>query len=219
MVALLSVIVAGLMMVPSGVSAGTTSMVVKDMRGDLGPKYDPVDGAVLVSWPETNNLVKVGYLDMLGFSLSYSSKEKAYTFGMEIAKALPTPGSPLPTGFKMVKWLMWIDAEPWNPKYNPGAPCLFTIQLCYDGSEYVAELVEGSGWGVPVALLPFDVDGSTLKMQFSAASIGNLESFWFMPCTVVMWSLQPYSGYWDLDSTDPGAAPGQVWWDIPWPPA
>lgn len=219
-IALLSAVVAGLLMVPGGVSAGPTMKIAcQDKLGDLGPHYDAAAADTDIFWPDHTPLTKVGYFDMTSFWLSYSSKEKTYTFGMELAKALPTPGSSLPTGFKMVKWLMWIDAEPWNPKYNPGAPCLFTIQLRYDGSDYVAELAEGSGWGPAVATLPFVVDGSALKMQFSAASIGNLESFWFLPCTVVQWSLQPYSGYWDLDASDPGAAPGQVWWDIPWPPA
>lgn len=202
------------MMLAQPVSAGTIAITVQDRTGDLGPKIDWEAADTLNFWPDTRSLTKVGYFDMVSFSLSY--KAKTYTFGMELAKALPEPGSALPTGFKLVKWLMWIEPEPWNMKYN-NIPSLYTIQLTYDGSKYAAELKDYSTGDV-LATLPFKVDGSKLQLQFSAASIGNLESFYFMPCTVVVWAVTG-AGYWDLDSTDPGAAPGQVWWDIPWPPA
>ncbi len=211
--AVLCAVVAGMMTVPASASAGTVSIVVKDMRGDLGPKFDWSTCEVLVTWPEQTSLTKVGYFDMLWFSLS--EKSKTYTFKMEVSSALPIPGSKLPTGFKEVKWLMWIDPEPWNMKYNP-ISSLFAIELVYNGISYSAELLDYST-GELIASLPFAVSGATLQIQFSAASIGNLDSFWFMPCTVVVWAVTG-AGYWDLDSTDPGAVPGQVWWDIPWPP-
>lgn len=217
-VALLSAIVVGLMLVPSGVSAGSMTIKAADRLGDLGPKYDAASADTVVFWPDTMPLTSVGYLDMTSWWFAYSSKDKTYTFGMEVAKPLPNAGSPLPGGFKEVKWLVWLDMGAWNPKYAPTVGSYYTIQLIYDGSEYVAELTQGGSWGPLVSTLPFSVDGSKLQIQFSAASIGNLKSFWIMPCTVVLWSLQPYSGYWDLDSTDPGAAPGQVWWSVPWPP-
>jgi hypothetical protein len=218
-VASLSLCLVGLMLAPGIVSAGTTTIVAKDNAGDLGPKYDAATAGTVLTWPDNMPLVQVGYLDMVSWWFSYSSKEKTYTFGMELAKALPIPGSSLPHGYKALKWLVWLDMGAWNPKYNPSVASYNTVQLVYDGSEYVAELTEGGTWGPVLATLPFSVDGSKLEIQFSAASIGDLKSFWIMPCTVVLWSLQPYSGYWDLDSTDPGAAPGQVWWSVPWPPA
>jgi len=218
-VALLSALVAGLMMVPGVVSAGTTSIVVADMSGDLGPKYDRDTLETVVTWPETRPIVEAGYFDMLSWSFSYSSKSKTYTFEMEVSKALPSPGSPLPNGYKEVRWQVWLDMEPWHPNYNPTAGTYYTARLIYDGSDYAAEIAKGGSWGPTIATVPFKVDGSHLQIQFSAGTIGNLKSFWVMPCTVVLWSLIPYSGYWDLDSTDPGAAPGQVWWDVPWPPA
>jgi len=199
------------MVVPSGASAATKTIVVQDRIGDLGTKIDWKTGDISNWWPDTTSVTKVGYFDMVSFSLSY--KAKTYTFGMELAKALPEPGSTLPTGFKLVKWLMWIDPEPWNMKYN-NILSLYTIQLTYDGSKYAAELKDYAT-GVVLAALPFAVDGSKLQIEFSAASIGNLESFWFMPCTVVVWAVTG-AGYWDLDGSDPGSVPGQVWWDIPW---
>lgn len=203
-------------MLAQPVSAGTLTIKVADKPGDLGPKFDWKTCEVLVVWPNTTSLTKVLYFDMLSFELSYSTKTKTYTFSMELAGALPEPGSALPTGFKLAKWLMWIEPEPWNMKYN-NIPSLYAITLTYDGSDYSAGLTDYST-GAVLANLPFIVDGSKLQVQFTAASIGNLASFWFMPCTVVQWSMTPGAGYWDLDSTDPGAAPGQVWWDIPWPP-
>lgn len=193
------------------VSAGATSITVQDRTGDLGPKIDWETGDIINHWPDTTSLTKVGYFDMVSFSLS--CKAKTYTFSMELAADLPKEGSALPTGFKAAEWLMWIDPEPWNMKYN-NILSLYTVKLAYYESEYVAFIMDYAT-GEVLSSLPFTIDGSKLQIQFSAASIGNLESFWFMPCTVVRWSI---GAYWDLDSTDPGAAPGQVWWDIPWPP-
>ncbi len=218
-VALLSVIVVGLMLVPGSVSAGNVTIKAADSLGDLGPKYDAASAETVVFWPDSMPLTRVGYFDMTSWWFAYSSKDKTYTFGMEVANPLPNAGSPLPTGFKEVRWLVWLDMGAWNPKYAPTVGSYYTIQLIYDGSEYAAVLAQGGSWGPILATLPFSVDGSELQIQFSAASIGNLKSFWIMPCTAVLWSLQPYSGYWDFDSTDPGAAPGQVWWSVPWPPA
>jgi hypothetical protein len=212
-IALMSAIVAGLMLAPNGLAAGTSTTVVQDMRGDQGPKLDFSTGEMLVAWPDVMVLKKVGYFDILSFSLSYSTKEKTYTFGMEVAKDLPASGSGLPTGWKLLRWLMWIDTEPWF--YGVNDPTVYTVQLTFDGSAYAAQLKDYQT-GAVLETLPFEVRGSTLKVEFSAASIGNMDSFWWMPCTAVHWS---GAGYWDLDTTDPGAAPGQVMWDIPWPAA
>ncbi len=216
-VAVLGAIIVGMMVVPRGVSAGTSTIEVKDARGDLGPRMDFLTQEVLVTWPDTTPVQKVGYFDILTFSLSYSSNVKTFKFSMEVSKALPSPGEPLTNGFKIAKWLMWIEEEPWNPILNP-VSSLYTIQLGYDGNAYAATLVDYPT-GTVLATLPFAIDGAKLQIDFTAKSIGNLASFWWMPCTVVQWSVPAGAGYWDLDSTDPGAAPGQVWWDIPWPSA
>lgn len=203
------------MMLAQPVSAGTVEIRVDDARGDLGPKYDAATASGVLFWPSTMPLVKVGYFDMLSFWLSYSTDDEMYTFGMELAKALPTPGSALPYGFKRVSWLMWIDAEPWNPVYNPAAETLFTVQLVYNGVEYVAELRQGLSYGPVLESLTFDVNQAEFEVYFSADSIGDVSDNYWMPCTVVEWSV-PHAGYWDLDSTDPESVEGQVWWDIPW---
>jgi hypothetical protein len=202
------------MLAPNGLAAGTKATVVQDLRGDQGPKIDFSTGEMLVAWPDSMALKKVGYLDMLSFSLSYSTKEKTYTLGMEVANALPDPGAALPTGWKLLRWLMWIDTEPWF--YGVNDPTVYTIQLTYDGLAYAAQLKDYQT-GAVLETLAFEVSGSTLQVEFTAASIGNMGSFWWMPCTVVHWSVPLGAGYWDLDTTDPGAAPGQVMWDIPWP--
>jgi hypothetical protein len=217
-VVLVSVLVGGIMLVPGAVSAGTMSIVAADKMGDLGPKYDAATADAVILWPDNMPLMRAGYFDMLAWWFSYSSKDKTYTFGMELAAPLPDAGSPLPNGHKEVRWLMWLDMGAWNPKYAPTVGSYNTVQLVYDGSEYTAMVTKGGTWGPVVATVPFEVDGSKLEVKFPAASIENLKSFWIMPCTVVLWSLVPYSGYWDLDSADPGAAPGQVWWSTPWPP-
>jgi hypothetical protein len=88
-VALLSVIVAGLMLVPGSVSAGSVTIKATDSLGDLGPKYDAASAETVVFWPDSMPLTRVGYLDMTSWWFAYSSKDKTYTFGMEVANSLP----------------------------------------------------------------------------------------------------------------------------------
>jgi hypothetical protein len=208
-----SAIVVG-MMLATPVSAGTVTIRVTDRQGDIGKLADYVTCDLKNGWGDNAPIVKAGYFDMLSYWLSYSSKDKAYSFGMELAASLPTEGSPLPPGMKSVCWLMWIDPEPWNPAYGYNAPWLYAIALTYDGATYGAVLME-TGYNV-VGSLSFEVAGSAFEVQFSATSIGHLSSFWWFPCPMTVWS--PSGMVWDVDGPDPGAAPGQVWWDIPWPP-
>ena len=211
-IAFLSVLIVGLMMVPGGVSAGTMSIAVDDRESDEGIGNIDWDRCEFTtSWPDGTPIAQAGFFDILSFSLSL--KAKTYTFVMVVAADFPEVGSELGTGFKAVEWLMWIDPEPWNMKYN-NIMSLYAIKLVYYQEGYMA-FIQDYATGEILANLPFAVDGSKMQVRFSAALIGNLESFWFMPCTVVRWSI---AGYWDLDTTDPGAVEGQVWWDIPWPP-
>ena len=210
-VALLCAIVAGLMLAPTGVSAGTSKIMVSDQAGDLMLSFDPDTCEFTHVWQVTTPVAKAGYFDILSFSLA--QKGKVYTFEMQVAADLPKEGTRLPTGFNNVQWIMWIELEPWNPVYN-NVDSLFKIGLLYDGSRYAAKLTDYAT-GEVLATLSYAIDGPKLQIQFSADSIGNLESFWWMPYTRVQWSVPP-AGYWALDTTDPGAVPGQIWWDIPW---
>src|SRR3990170_123407 len=140
LVALLCAIVTGLMLAPSGVSAATT-MTVQDSTGDIGFGIDPKTGLIMQTWGDNTPIAKAGYFDMA--SVSLSQKGKTYTFGMELAAALPKEGSPLPGGIHLAEWAMWIDPSPYNYFTNPVAP-LFLIALRYDGSSYAAFVMDYS---------------------------------------------------------------------------
>ncbi len=196
------------------VSAGPAAVVVPDRLGDLGKGYDPETCDVTVRWNENTLFVKAGYFDALSYSLSLNGQ--TFTFGMELAAALPDEGLALPSGLKHVAYTMWIDAEPWHYIYNP-TPSLFTVALNYDGLEYYAVLIEGEKiTGNVLEILPFTVQGSRFEVQFSAASIGGLEAFWWLPCVHVWDGPVGTTAQWWFDTTDPDACPGQVWWNIPW---
>jgi hypothetical protein len=101
------------------------TIVVPDMPGDLGGNYDLETCEVTTVWGDNTPVVEAGYFDALSYSLSLKGKT-TYTFGMELAAALPNEGSALPSGIKYVAWTMWIDAVPWHPVYDP-TPSLFTV--------------------------------------------------------------------------------------------
>lgn len=218
----ISFIIALMLAIPVSAGTGTQEIVVQDRTGDLMLQYDADTCDNTVVWPDDTPIAQVGYFDMLRFWLSQEvsgngkTKTDTYSFGMELAAELPQEGSPLPYGFDFVAWLMWIDVEPWNPVYNPDAETLFTIQLVYDGSTYVAELRKGLSAGPVLEYLNFGINGSEFELKVSAASIGDMDSFWWMPCTRVQWGILGSDGFWSIDTTDPGAVDGQVWWDIPW---
>ena len=204
------------MMLAQPVSAGTVTLRVKDIPGDIGKMYDLTTGEPTNGYGDNAPVVKAGYFDIL--SMWLSQKGKTYTFGMELAKELPQAGSALPSGVKFVSWNIWIDLAPWHPVLAP-SDSLFTIALTYDGSNYAAVLIEGPGMlGNVIESLPFTIDGSIFQLQFSAASIGNLASFWWCPVVHAWWGPLGTGGQWWLDTVDSGAVPGQTWWDIPWPP-
>jgi hypothetical protein len=196
-------------------SAGATMVVVPDSPDDFAINYDLETCEATVLWKENTALVSSGgYFDALSYSLSF--KANTYTFGMELSAPLPDEGVALPSGLKHVAWTMWIDASPWHPVYNP-TPSLFTIALNYDGANYYAVLIEGEKIiGTVLETLLFDVDGSQFQVQFSASSIGNLEDFWWCPCVHVWAGPVNTMAQWWVDTVDPGAYDGQIWWDIPW---
>ncbi|HEX9908492.1 MAG TPA: hypothetical protein VGB78_08545 [Thermoplasmata archaeon] len=210
MVALISAIVIGLLLVPSGASALTT-MVVQDSVGDVGIAIDMKTGTIRDTLSPEVPLVKAGYFDMV--SVWLSQKGKTYTFGMELAVALPKEGTPLPNPAKLAQWELWIDPVPYI--IDP-SPAVGMIALRYDGSSYSAFVCD---WATKVETpIPFSIDGSKLQLQFTAAQLNNAVISWWVPLVEIYvgplgtWA----SGF--VDAVDLGAAPGQVGFDLPWPP-
>lgn len=209
-VALMSAIVLGMLLVPSGASALTTT-VAQDSVGDVGISLDYKACTIRDTLSPHAPLVKAGYFDMV--STWFSQKGKTYTFGMEMAAALPDEGTPLPNMVKLAEWDVWIDQAPYLT--NP-MPAVGVIGLRYDGSSYSAFVLDiATSTQTPI---PFSIDGSKFQLQFSAASLGNAVISWWVPL-VQIW-VGPLgtmaSGF--VDAVDLGAVPGQVGFDLPWPP-
>ena len=213
-VALLSAIVVGLMLVPSGVSARSMMLYATDSTGDICMGWDVKTGG-LAPGPPGAPWATTGYLDIAAAWLS--QKGNTYTFGMELAAALPKEGAALCKGVQQVEWAMWIDPSPFNYATNPVA-ALFKMALTYDGSTYSAGLWDLST-GVFVTSLPFTVSGATLQFEFSAASIGNFAFSWWVPLVRIWQGLYGSAGYAFLDGIDWNSVEGQVYHDLPWPPA
>jgi len=212
MIALLSVIVVGLMLVPSGASAGTMVSVVQDSTGDLGFGFDPQTSEMMPVWGPGTPWVKAGYFDIASAWLS--QKGSTFSFGMELAAALPKEGSALPGGIQLAEWALWIDPSPFNVVTNPVAP-LFLIALRYDGSTYSAFILD---FGTMVMKsVPFSVGGAQVQLRFSAASVGNLAFEWWVPFVRIWQGPLGSAGFAFVDGIDWGSAPGQVYYDIPWP--
>lgn len=205
----------GLLLVPSGASAGSKMVSTTDSTGDVGFGFSPKTGEILKApWGPGTPWVAAGYFDIASTWLS--EKGQTYTFGMALAAPLPKEGSSLCNAVQHAEWALWIDPSPWNMATNPVVP-LFKIALVYDGSEYSAELSDAST-GALLASLPFTVDGSTLQVEFSAASIGNLAIHWWCPLVRIWLGVLGSTGYAYLDGIDWGTADGQVYYDLPWPP-
>jgi len=210
-VALLSAIVTGLLLVPSGASALTT-MVVQDSVGDVGIALDMKTGTIRDTLSPNAPLVKAGYFDMVSAWLS--QKGKTYTFGMELAVALPKEGTPLPNMVKLAQWDLWIDQAPYI--VDP-APPVGMIALRYDGSSYSAFVLD---WATMVETpIPFSIDGAKLQLQFTAAQISNAVISWWVPLVEIYVGPLGTTASAFVDAVDLGAVTGQVGFDLPWPPA
>jgi hypothetical protein len=210
-VALLSAIVAGLMVVPGSVSAKTLTSVVEDPEGDLSYGIDPETGGFMNLWQDNTPVAEAKYLDMVSTWLSL--KKGTYTFGMELAAALPEEGSALPEAIKLVEWAVWIDPSPYNYITNPVAP-LFLIALRYDGSSYSAFMMDYDT--MLTTSVAFSVEGSKVELQFTSASVGEFD--WWSPLVRVWMGPLGSSGYWFVDAVNLEPIDGYVYIDLPWPP-
>lgn len=209
--ALLSAIVAGLMLVPSSVSAKAVMITVPDRPGDIAVQYDYTTYEPRITWGDNTQIAEAGYFDMTLFW--FGLKGRTYTFGMELASDLPQEGDPLPPSVGLVQYMLWLDRDSWD--WYEGDLTLFMIVLQYDGSSYSAALLDSPSWEVMMPL-PFTVSGARLEVEFSADSIDNIPTFWLFP-SVLAYCGQGVS-YWWMDIADPDAAPGQEFNSIPWPP-
>ncbi len=194
-------------------SAGPMASVVQDPEGDLGFGVDVKTSEIPKLWADNAPISEARYLDILSTWLI--QKGKVYAFGMEVAAPMPTEGTVLPDGVKLVEWAMWIDPSPFHVTLNP-VPSLFLIALRYDGSSYSAFILD---YGTMImAPAKFTIDGFKLQLEFSSASIGSLVFEWWSPLVRAWWGLLGSSGCWFVDAVDYGSAPGQVYYDLPWPP-
>ena len=207
-VGLVSIAILGLMLVPGSAQALTT-ITVQDGIGDVGIALDMHAGTVKDTMSPNAPLEKVGYFDMV--SVWLYQKGKTFTFGMELAADLPAEGTPLPNMVRTAKWGMWVDQVPYV--VDPWAMPVALIALQYDGVSYAASVLDYST-GTQTSI-PFTVDGSKVRMEFSAAMFGNAGMSWLCPAVQIWLGLY---GAAIIDSVDPGSVAGQVGFDLPWPP-
>lgn len=218
-VALVSAAVVGLMLIPSTVSAVPITSTVSDREGDLG-MYDVLFGVgknsgnvipVVPSWGGNAPMKKVSYLDMK--SLSFGEiDEVTYAYEVTVAGNLPQVGDALPHGIKVVAWLLWIDSPPWTPE-NP-APSVYEIWVQYDGTGY-AGIFRNTATG-EIAFVPFETDLSSVRIEISKDMIGSPEGFYWSGATFALTNWNTLG--WMVDINDLEKVPGQVWFDMPWPP-
>ena len=215
-VALVSLVVVGLLMVSGSVSAKPISIKVEDRIGDVGPMYTAETYDYVALYGDNSPIVEAGYFDMKLFL--FSQKGDTYSFGMEMAGDLPQEGDPLPQGVSLLQYTLWLDPEAWD--WSPYAfPSYFVIRFQYDGSSYHAGLYEyvQEEQGDELMELPYKIIGPRFEVGFSADSIENIPSFWLFSSVVVYFGDCPWKTF--VDSIDYGAgAPGQEWTSIPWPP-
>jgi hypothetical protein len=216
--ALVSLVLVGVLLIPSSVSAETMKTTVSDRTGDLG-MYDVFFGVAkhsgkaisAPSWGENAPMKKVGYLDMVSLSFGVLD-DGTYEYEVIVAGDSPQAGDALPHGIKLVAWLLWIDSPPWTPE-DP-APSLFEIWVQYDGTSY-AGVCRNTATG-DVTLVPFTMGASSFQIQISPDTIGNLASFWWSAATFALTNYNTLG--WMVDVNDVERVPGQVWFDMPWPP-
>lgn len=213
---LVSAAVAVALLIPGSASAMNVKLVVEDRLGDVAPMYTATTYDYVAVFGENSPIVKAGYFDMTSFL--FSQKGSTYTFGMEVAGALPEEGDPLPQGVTLLQYVLWLDPEAWD--WSPYAcPSYFVIRLIYDGLSYHAGLYTyvPNEDGEELMPLPFEVKGSSFQVTFTVDSVNGLEEFWLFPSVLAWMGGSPQKTWLDLIDYNAGA-PGQLWTSIPWPP-
>jgi hypothetical protein len=202
-----SVLVVGLMLAMP-VSAGTVTLKVADSVGDVGRNSPAHVNDPSQYWGDNNAVARTNYFDMV--STCFSQKGKIYTFGMELAGALPLEGTPLPNSIKTAEWLLWIDPYPW------AATPLYRFSLYYDGSCYSAILLDTST--MTETSVTVTISGSQFEATLPNELVGDMEGLWWSPAVRLWWGNQGSVGEWLVDLIDFDVVPGQVGIDLPWPP-
>lgn len=206
-----------LLMVPGGVSADV-STVVSDDEGDVPVGWDMTTGEPTEEQLSGNAPAsRVGYFDMLSYSLSLNTEASIYTYWMELSADLPLEGDALPSGVKIAEWALWVEDGVWNPVLNP-VTTWFVIALTYDGASYDAYVLDYQTKEVVTSLEDIQCAGAEFQISFSADSIGNRESFYWMASTRVWWGQPDTWGFRFQDFTDWDAYAGDLGYDIPWLP-
>jgi hypothetical protein len=90
------------------------------------------------------------------------------------------------------------------------------MALRYDGSSYSAFVVN---WATMVETpISFSIDGSKLELQSTAAQLSNAVISWWVPLVEIYLGPLGTMASAFIDAVDLGAVPGQVGFDLPWPP-
>ncbi len=210
-VALVSAIVAGLLLVPGCASAKAFTLTVPDEVGDIGIIFDYETYLPISTWGKNSQIAQAGYFDMTLFW--FGLKGNTYTFGMELAGNIPQEGDPLAPGVTLVEYALWLDKEAWD--WVTFVESYFMLVFRYDGVSYSAALLDWPSETVKM-YLPFTIDGPRFEMEFSADSINNIETFWLFT------SVDVYFGQalpWMVDGFNLDSVEGQIVTSIPWDPA
>jgi hypothetical protein len=208
-VALVSAVVAGMMLIPGCASAKAVTLTVPDEVGDIGIIFDYETYQPISTWGKNSQIVQAGYFDRTLFW--FGLKGNTYTFGMELAGKLPQEGDPLAPGVTMVEYPLWLSKDAWD--WVTPVEEYFKILLRYDGVHYSAVLLDQPSLEVKM-YLPFTVDGPRFEMQFTSDSIDNIETFWmFISVDIYFGQSLP----WMVDGFDLDSVEGQIVTSIPWP--
>lgn len=209
-VAVVSAVVAGLLLVPGCASAKAVTLTVPDEAGDIGIIFDYETYLPKSTWGENSQIAQAGYFDRTLFW--FGLKGDTYTFGMELAADLPQEGDPLPAGVTLAEYGLWLDGEAWDWVTPVEDYCALVLR--YDGVSYSAAMLDWYSETVTM-YLPFTIDGPRFEMKFSADSIGNIETFWLFTCVDVYFG---QSLPWMVDAFDLDSVEGQMVTSIPWSP-
>lgn len=217
-VAVLSAIVVGLMLVPSGVSAGSNTVSFTDRQGDLGkPTFGPPNGDPLSWWSGNSPISNAGYLDFISGWVSV--KGGAVTMGLTVASPL-TADIKLPSGVNEVRWAWFFyrDADVLN-KISPNLAS-YGVYILWDGADFSAALVDRTSGSMPFALTYLDsfiVNENILTVTISSASISGAVA-WFCESQIMNGPPWPLDGTYTWGSW---GAPDITDWQLPattyWP--